>query len=62
MDKWKHTLQFLENIEIPRWHKFTNADFVQVQLHIFADTSQYAFLLGNPDSPQFKRNQQVFLD
>ena len=40
--KWKHTLQFLENIEVSRWYGFTNTDFGLVQLHIFADASQYA--------------------
>ena len=42
-NKWKHTLQLLENIEIPRWYRFTNTKFRQVQLHIFADASQYAY-------------------
>ena len=37
--KWKQTLQYLENIEIPGWHGFTNTEFRQVQLHIFADAS-----------------------
>ena len=32
--KWTHTLQFLENIEIPRWYGFTNTEFGQVHLHI----------------------------
>ena len=38
-----YTLRFLENMEIPRWYGFTNADFGQVQLHIFADALQYAY-------------------
>ena len=42
-NKWKQTLQFLENIEIPRWYRLTNTKFGQVQLHIFADASQYAY-------------------
>ena len=37
--KWKQTLQYLENIEIPGWYGFTNTEFRQVQLHIFADAS-----------------------
>ena len=41
--KWKHTLQFLENIETARWYGSTNTDFGQVQLHIFAEASQYAY-------------------
>ena len=41
--KWKQTLQFLEDVEIPRWYGFTNTEFGQVQLHIFADASQYAY-------------------
>ena len=41
--KWKQTLQFLEDVEIPTWCGFTNTEFGQVQLHIFADASQYAY-------------------
>ena len=41
--KWKQTLQFLEDVEIPRWYGFTNTEFGQIQLHIFADASQYAY-------------------
>ena len=41
--KWKQTLQFLEDVEIPRWYGFTNTEFGQVQLHIFADASQYGY-------------------
>ena len=33
--KWKQTLQFLENIKIPRWYGFTNTQFGQVQLSIY---------------------------
>ena len=35
--KWKQTLQFLEDVEIPRWYGFINIEFGQAQLHIFAD-------------------------
>ena len=41
--KWKQTLQFIEDVEIPRWYGFTNTEFGQIQLHIFADASQYAY-------------------
>ena len=33
--KWKHTLQFLENIKIHRWYGFTNTQFGQVQLSTY---------------------------
>ena len=41
--EWKDALQFLENIEVTRWYIFTNTEFGQVQLHIFADASQYPY-------------------
>ena len=28
---------------MPRWYEFTNAEFGQAQLYIFADASQYAY-------------------
>ena len=71
--KWKHNLQFIENIEIPRWYGFTKAEFQEVQLHIQADAlgSSILFtfviytrilyvavlLLESSDLLQLKRNQ-----
>ena len=31
-------------MKIPRWYGFINTEFGQVQLHIFADASQYAYV------------------
>lgn len=40
---WKDELNYLKEIQMPRWYGFHHPEVVHVQIHIFCDASELAY-------------------